>query len=656
MSSGSRFGVRAIASCGLLVAASSSSLGAPEAVTGPAIAPTERLILVGTPARISPPHAGAHFWYTLTSSPSSQRHLAVCALRSAAQGGAVSQAVLYGSEDGGESWRTLLTDSSSGIVSEVSCGLGSGNAAYFVASRRGLLIHEYTAARRREWQRMLFRRSPDFGKTWQEAIDGPHGDAAVVVVSPGATAGQDRILVFDDEKNVNVRVSADGGQTLRFVHLAEALKPADTTNLRFWLNAATNLPDGSVGAIYHEFPLNRETQPRQGQVRFIRVSLDGEPLGRSVVLGATSPEKTKLFSEQRWASIASGRIGPVPRVFVAWDDVVEKRVRIRLSWSDDNGATWSTPTVVDDTTEAFGVGRDTWASHPSLAVSPTGVLGLQWAEFDGRCWRFAASYDGGRTFVPSVALNSCATEPRSIIGVVGRYLTPYVMRPKRVEPYQQFWVGSWQNLSNRLSRGIGLVAMADSTFRAAWVTYGDGEDALYAAAISLNGDKEVARRKSVLTDARLQRDSTAWVDYTSLTYDESTHEFTVGLSVVRPSGDSPRWPSVLRVQRLSSSLGQITVVGSDNGETREGAAWLFDGPAVSLPEGSSAALDRASPTPEQFQYSESRRLRFRLSVPPTKPPLTSDWARHVNDDRHNGGSFLTVDYEVLGLDRQSSPK
>ena|SRR5688572_14972367 len=78
-------------------------------------------VFVEPPVRVSPRGAGPHTWLTASTSPDGERIL-ICRQRNRPDRGAFMQTVLYGSDDGGESWRELLADSV--LTSEVSCALG----------------------------------------------------------------------------------------------------------------------------------------------------------------------------------------------------------------------------------------------------------------------------------------------------------------------------------------------------------------------------------------------------------------------------------------------------------------------------------------------------------------------------------------------------
>jgi hypothetical protein len=104
------------------------------------------------------------------------------------------------------------------------------------------------------------------------------------------------------------------------------------------------------------------------------------------------------------------------RLYVVWPDVRSGRSEILLSYSSDNGQTWSRPLVVnDDNANGAGkVGPDDF--QPSIAVNDRGVVGITWFDrrdiLDDLGWRvrFTASLDGGKSVLPSIVVS---TAPQS---------------------------------------------------------------------------------------------------------------------------------------------------------------------------------------------------------------------------------------------------
>lgn len=139
------------------------------------------------------------------------------------------------------------------------------------------------------------------------------------------------------------------------------------------------------------------------------------------------------------------------RLYATWLTLREERYQVVLAHSDDHGKTWSEPAVVnDDATHAHH-------SNPGLAVTSSGTVGVLWndrrANPDGSCFetRFAASLDGGGTFLPSVVSSKEAACP-----------------PPRADdsprPFRFLNGGDTQ----------GLAGIGDDAFMAVWIGAGEG--------------------------------------------------------------------------------------------------------------------------------------------------------------------------------------
>ncbi|MEM7453008.1 MAG: sialidase family protein [Planctomycetota bacterium] len=104
------------------------------------------------------------------------------------------------------------------------------------------------------------------------------------------------------------------------------------------------------------------------------------------------------------------------RAYLTWTDFVagnpDEGMNVYLSYSDDLGVTWSTPSIVNDDNVA--------SSHQyfsAISVNPTGQLAVSW--YDRRSdpvddaltdFYLSMSSDGGSTFSPSVKLNSATAD------------------------------------------------------------------------------------------------------------------------------------------------------------------------------------------------------------------------------------------------------
>src|ERR1051325_7615374 len=74
-------------------------------------------------ARVSWPGGGAHFFWQIAASPTNPNVVVACSLRDAAQTAHEIEALIYGSVDGGESWKVLKVDNDLPTNSEVTCAM-----------------------------------------------------------------------------------------------------------------------------------------------------------------------------------------------------------------------------------------------------------------------------------------------------------------------------------------------------------------------------------------------------------------------------------------------------------------------------------------------------------------------------------------------------
>jgi hypothetical protein len=529
------------------------------------------------------------------------------------------------------------------MVSEVSCALGKGKTTYFVASRVvGSPEAIISLADRRKLQLTRLRRSADFGSMWYSAVPTHYADDTAMVVEPGQSSTSDRIFVFADGERRKMMFSNDGAKTIDhgLIDLpAVRFRAGNVKNTVMATASAARLEDGIVGALYLD-PVGVCGRMHTG-IMLTRVSPNGKVLGVPIPIAELSRTfscsllQGHEFNMQMLPSMAFGRVPGTnkQRIYVAWDDLSRGYYRIFLASSDDNGLTWTSPRIIDDLGKGHLALRDTSASHASIAVNSDGIVGVQWTEFDGRCWRFAASRDGGATFIASEKLNTCVAALPSYANNIADFIYGLSAFAFVQPSVKQLPAGSRSFLTilnfndyDPLLRGTGLVADRDSSFFSSWVALGAGDgNALYVNHIHVRRTFVSKRRTMAEVRAphaalrgRHAKALVAWMSYTHFHYDTTTHEFVIG-TVLFVRGKSPQWPLIFRVRKLTSILGPLSVVQADNGVSKEGAEWVFSGPGGRLPQGSQAALDRALFTGNQVEVSNPKTVRLRLNGPPKEP-------------------------------------
>jgi hypothetical protein len=105
-------------------------------------------------------------------------------------------------------------------------------------------------------------------------------------------------------------------------------------------------------------------------------------------------------------------------LYAVWTDSREGRVAIRFAFSTDGGRSWGPARMIDEaTTTTASPNRSPNNFSPAIAVNRDGVVGVVWCDRrdnpdnTGFWVRFAASFDGGRTFLPSVRVSAAANDP-----------------------------------------------------------------------------------------------------------------------------------------------------------------------------------------------------------------------------------------------------
>jgi hypothetical protein len=618
--------------------------------------------VVVTSTRVSPNPSNSAYWWTIQASTRDPQRVIICAQQTNPSKGLGLEGVLYGSADAGETWHTLFE---AGIVtSEVHCAFGGDGTIYYIDS----VISNHGAALSHDElvkeERSRLWRSSDFGKSWEQALTGTYEDSAFLVTDPDSASERNRVLVFGhggDGLNRTVIVADHGGKTLvkgetplpslSGPRIERIEGSATYTATLVGCPEAIALADGSYGAVYTD-PFGPDPKDRVlQQITFSRVTADGAGVGQPTVIAALSRGKglTRELDEA-WrdnrvtASIATGTSSEGKRrLFVAWSDLVEGRLHIVLSTSEDEGRTWTEKRVLDDLPMEGSSDRGNMAQDPSVVVSPSGVVGAVWSEQRGRCWRFASSRDFGEHFSKSAPLNDCSVPaPR-----YEQKLSSYTEQESAATPTAsgvRFRIGDGR-LFHHGPRLISLTVDQDSVFHAVWAAWGSDDDSVYSSRIEIKDlppHKQIEireRLRSVLANSptlqRLDGAEKALIEVTRADYNEATRELVVGAVVVQRRSTNPSWPVAVRLHDLKSAVGEISVLGADNAEAGAGAAWVFDGPQPVSPVESSFVSQAVAENNKAFVVSSPRTLHFRLLTPPPD---------HMGNARP-----LTIDAEILGL-------
>lgn len=250
--------------------------------------------------------------------------------------------------------------------------------------------------------------------------------------------------------------STDGGAT--FSDLGRAV----ASNLRYEAHDAALSSEGALLVAFadHGRPGERRRLERQRDWLLV---LEGSSFSEPLLISEACD------SRGGWSSLAlnlSDRLAPPDRLFHVC--AAAQFDGIQLRFSDTFGEIWSAPVRVDRPGNVTPYSRT-----PAVAVNKDGVVGVAWYDGRGdgstvkrsfRCTEvfFAASLDGGATFLPEVKVSSARSCPAS---------------PENVGAALRYPTGGDQ---------MGLAAAPDGTFRLLWADSRSGIYRLRTATVSVS--------------------------------------------------------------------------------------------------------------------------------------------------------------------------
>ena len=174
------------------------------------------------------------------------------------------------------------------------------------------------------------------------------------------------------------------------------------------------------------------------------------------------------------------------RLYVVWPDRRSGHSQILFAFSEDKGRSWSPVRRINDnapsdTTDQF---------MPEIAVNRDGVVGVMWYDRrdhpDNLGWdaRFAASFDGGASFTPSVRVS----QARRVVpaGHVARKATRFDADGDDQERLKAQIDAGRDSFMFMGGDTAGLVADALGIFHAAWVDNRTGVPQLWTATVTVS--------------------------------------------------------------------------------------------------------------------------------------------------------------------------
>ncbi len=333
--------------------------------------------------------------------------------------------VFYVSFDQGRTWKHTLTVP---VGVDPACAIGFNGTA-FAAS-----IHDIIQPNGKSDSFLVVNRSGDGGRTWQESaikFDTRSFDRNYITVDDRRS----RVYVhgyLQEPKDENGKgltpafalyTSKNGRRSFKRAVVSPGI---DFNSPWFATGNGVVSSDGTFIALFAELDkaklnMSYRTDPAsapQGVNAALKVirSRDG---------GQTLEPATKIadvYYDWRVAQLSMPSLaidrstGPFHgRLYAAWPDArLESRTQIFLSYSDDEGRSWSVPRIVSE--DAASPKSDNKPNNfmPMVAVNNKGAVSVSW--YDRRdnpdnlgYWvRFAASLDGGKTWLSSVRVSTHA--------------------------------------------------------------------------------------------------------------------------------------------------------------------------------------------------------------------------------------------------------
>lgn len=534
--------------------------------------------------------------------------------------------IAYASFDGGKTWSPTLKFDDKLYHSDPAAGFDAEGNAYFLQITN-------TGPPEPKYYSHIYR-SKDGGKSWLEPTIIPMMDRHYVAVDD--TRGKYHGSLYINgatTRSIRIRRSRDRGASFESEVKAAEL-PSDRRNAGS--GPLVVLSDGTVVVPFAdmESTQNPDTEGSPGKpnaVLKVVTSTDGGiTFSEPATIAPCALGYGLISNAQHFSFTVDRSEGPFKdRLYVTWSDSHSRGGQfsskkpqgsnILFSHSTDKGKSWSKPILLNDDQPPLDWMNAPVHFQPVVAVNKDGVVGVMY--YDRRestnnlDWtvRFAASIDGGETFLPSVQVaespNRYGQETKLVLNARG-YGGGH--RPLNVD-----YRGGALKFDLRISQfnlggghTAGLDADANGVFHPFWVDNRTGVAQVWTAAVTVNskafthGDPELETLQDVSEKVILR--------YTNPTYDATTGHLGVDVHVQNTSEDTIVFPAKLRVVVLTSAGGGIlTIVGADNGFEGVGAIWDLDKVLVNR---------KLKPN----QKSGVRRLEFLISG---APPLSETLMR-----------------------------
>lgn len=572
-------------------------------------------------AVVKPPRDRWYPWYQIEADPADSRKLIVCGSE-----WRTNENALYGfvssSSDGGRSWQTALEDHNSNWVSEPSCAMGIRGQAYFVSEAAEVV---YAIPRPEPGVTRIYS-STDAGRHWYVAARTQWADYSASVTDTANPPGARLYTFFNnvDWKNsaapttVGLLIYRKGRSGVRRPILSPGM--ASYGYQGSFPRKAIILKDGTVLAIYRG--TLKGTNGPELEIGTIRLDKKHDMLLDPIpAVHVTIRREESCFIDD-----AEAYDRQHDRLYIAYHKFVDGKCKFMMTASYDEGRTWAEPWGI---TEPDSFSRS--YHNPVIAVNREGVLGLLWRDtLSSDCWYFSASITEGRNFTSAQPLSSaCSRSPDAnsvpadafIETVIRQQPTGSEMRSGATVRIVNHRDGVFENAS-------ALAITADGTFHPVWVQSENRHGELRTASVTVGASHSTSRVGRRIDENTLGpvTGKIAVLFGGSQQYDACSGRLIVTLAIENRSHDSLYGPLSIKVLSLTSELGDVEILNSNNGNSGAGAIW------------------KIQPAYDDVLKPYSKTLPFQLSF--RIKPKTSEWPSSFN--------VVSLKLEILGAIQERS--
>jgi hypothetical protein len=586
--------------------------------------PPAGVISVGPNVQVSSPRGKyAHYELLAGAHLTDPNKLMACSMVIVPEQNA-SNSVVYTSLDGGKTWKETLEAHDANLAGDPVCPYGAGDNAYFVV----LTTKDPT--------KMLVYRSSDAGLTWSQPTRLPFIDRENLIVDTTGGKYNGRLYIngtgstpgieSGSKNGVFLFRSTDNGVNFQPPVVRESAEHQSVVGM----GNTVVLSDGTLVTLFGH---NKDTTTIEGRenranqanswLRVVTSNDGGETLSTGIVVSDWFMDRDRSQgSHIPWLAVDPGSTAFKDRLYAVWDDARSGRLEVLLAFSSDKGKTWSKPVTVSDDRVADDPEQGPDQIMPLVAVSNKGVVGVAWYDRrehkDNLGWwlRFAASLDGGETFLPSVRVSSTANN----FGAAEIWPVKAAVSGGG-EPVRGGGEGRGGSLASQASRPLavrvavdgfffspghtsGFVADAAGVFHPIWTDNRTGVSQLWTAPVTVaseavrNGSKDLAGLDDITSKVTL--------DIVETTYDRATKVVVMRARLKNTSKDTVRVPMNVRLTALQSDIGVPLALNATNRVSGVGAVWDLGN---QLKTGELKPDDVSEPAELRFRLDELRALR-----------------------------------------------